>query len=602
MRPLDRFSESKSFLDPSPLYFDLKSAQQSTNSAGKVNYYMSKNQIKLQLISSSLKDLDQINYVPHISLEFFNYIFAFVLFAFRYSSTLWNLNKLYAFVFSVHLMLVSSISLVSFASFEILYKFQACFAKGIKLKLDIKNTPEHILNATSNSSLLNAQYSNYNSVVFNLPFATGPLSFHIFFFFSMILFLISSIPIYAYGIYQYKLKLKKLRGQLTRFIPTIKLANNNYTDESKVYLNGSTADSSSASASSDHVPFTNNEANTMEPNLSMAAANEPLLIQSNYSSPPPLPSQPPPVPQTQAKKFKNSKMGSSSDMNSSSLSLEHSTISLTTKKKTLKQADLFQMQQTPLFLIYAPYKNHIFALLILLAICLNSAVIIYDYICLYQLTSDTIPFWSAILSIVFILWYICLWLILTFKTDWSFEFSSLFKLNYWHISNKLAGLNKLHASSLCNTTFSSTETFKRNLMSNKSSSRLPTNSHSLMTASYTAGADLNAYEFRNPQYIHRLLERRQFAERQTGFKPNTSVSLSNLTNNYEGIQRQNNQNGGGNHTSVFSSSGLLVSDNAQNIVLSNYHATPASAYQGGEYDADVTPYENFNTSNISINL
>ena len=108
-RPLDRFSESQSFLDPSPFYFDTVNTNTNNyqnnipNAGSHVNYFMSKSQIKIQLISSSLEDIDQVNYMPQVSLEFFNYSLALILMTLRYSAPLWTLNKPYALIFSIHL-------------------------------------------------------------------------------------------------------------------------------------------------------------------------------------------------------------------------------------------------------------------------------------------------------------------------------------------------------------------------------------------------------------------------------------------------------------------------------------------------------------------
>jgi len=52
--------------------------------------------------------------------------------------------------------------------------------------------------------------------------------------------------------------------------------------------------------------------------------------------------------------------------------------------------------------------------------------------------------------------------------------------------------------------------------------------------------------------------------------------------------------GSGSRSNVFSSSGLLVSDA---VMGSNYVASTC-----GEYDADMAPYENFNTSKLLIHV
>lgn len=87
--------------------------------------------------------------------------------------------------------------------------------------------------------------------------------------------------------------------------------------------------------------------------------------------------------------------------------------------------------------VYKPYKSHIYALLILVLISVNSVFFFYDCVCLHRLTSDYILLWAAVCHALFILWYIILWSGFTIKSDVSIQFSQLFKLNYWYFLNKL---------------------------------------------------------------------------------------------------------------------------------------------------------------------
>ena len=143
-RPLQRFSDSQSYFDSSQFSSYILNIQNetmsneqqhsSTSSSSTTSIHLNRNQIKLQLISSSLNDIDQINYEPRMSLEFFNFVLALVTLAIRYAGTLWSSNKLYAFVLSFHVIMFTCLSLISYSSFEILFKFQSCFRNGIKIK------------------------------------------------------------------------------------------------------------------------------------------------------------------------------------------------------------------------------------------------------------------------------------------------------------------------------------------------------------------------------------------------------------------------------------------------------------------------------------
>lgn len=203
MRPLDRFAQSQPFL------------RHNSDSFNKTNnLYLSNENLKMQLISSSLDDIDQINYSPQMSLELFNLALALALLTLQYSATLWTLNKLYAFVFSLHLAFISILSLLSFAAFEILYKFQVSFADGIKLELSLNQ-----LNSTVPIALSSTTTMATKAVLFTLPFVTDSLSLQLSFLFSLLLILLSALPIYAYGVYQYRMKLTNLHGQFSRYLP-----------------------------------------------------------------------------------------------------------------------------------------------------------------------------------------------------------------------------------------------------------------------------------------------------------------------------------------------------------------------------------------------
>lgn len=311
-------------------------------------------------------------------------------------------------------------------------------------------------------------------------------------------------------------------------------------------------------------------------------------------SPPPLPSLPPPTPQpvtnqTASNNNSNAKPKSNTDSDiltceSESLDTD-STISLSAGYYDTNEGHQIIRHSDPLA-PYTPYKSHITALLILLTICLNTVFVTYDNICLYQLTADTIPFYSALASISFILWYILLWLVLTFKTNWTFEFGGLFKLNYWSVLSRLAIKNGGETSE-CSTAISSAGTFKQ---SRQSSTKMiyrgprhqqpqPSHQQPLLSGSSTSSNDHTEYAFKLPsngvQNWSQLNERRNLS----AFKVANSLSMTNL----------NTDRG---KSGVFSSSGLLVS----NDVVSGFPLKPSGNTYPPEYDSDITPYENFNTS------
>ena len=139
-RPLQRFSDSQSYFDSSLISSYIlniklnKNLSKQEDNLEETSVHLNRNQIKLQLVSSSLNDLDQINYEPRLSLEFFNFIIALLSFSIRYAATLWHSNKFYSLIFSFHMIFFTCLSMISYSAFEVLYKFESCF------KCDTKKT------------------------------------------------------------------------------------------------------------------------------------------------------------------------------------------------------------------------------------------------------------------------------------------------------------------------------------------------------------------------------------------------------------------------------------------------------------------------------
>jgi len=277
----------------------------------------------------------------------------------------------------------------------------------------------------------------------------------------MFLFLLSSMPIFSYGMYQHKLKFKRLQVNFSRIfkphsrsIPseiemeTIAASKSNDSSES----NNETCSSGASSSASAQLKTIHHGSGIEYASLNKDGQEEEeedgeLRFDLN---------------QANSKHRKISRIVSpTSDTSDScngmavdSLSMAHSSVSMeqetrdNSMKPTTVQSESpsnrTKVEQLSFYSIYKPFKNHIFALVILLVMCVYSAMLVYDYICLYQLTSDTLPLWSALMHIAFVLWYILLWLVLTFKTKWTFTFSHTFKLNYWNFVSKLDQLNEYH--------------------------------------------------------------------------------------------------------------------------------------------------------------
>jgi hypothetical protein len=404
-RPLKRFSESISInLDPSYLLKNLKYSNQNL----KLNL-INNNNLKYQLIASSLNDINEINYMPSMSIELLNYFIALTFFSFNYSQAFWHLNKLYTFLFSIHLILFSILSVLSLSAFEILFKFQTVFYNGIKLSIN-----------TTNGSM-----STNDDILYKIPFFTSPNLLLFLYLIGSLAFLFSSLPLYSFGIYQYKIKLTKLRHILLFHIKSniqkinqlTAQQNTNNLKANVINILSEQADFKSTNVYSSLLANRNIIYENTTPEEDMSVMNRLL----RHLSPSTL--------------RRNHMMRQSCNQPIikkaySSLSIQISS-SMASTSSTSSPASLLRF-------IFKSHKYHLFAFLTLIFICLNSLFIFYDYLCLYQLTSDIILFYAILFKFFFLCWYLIVWLLLSFKLEWDFEFNNLFKLNYWHHLNKQA--------------------------------------------------------------------------------------------------------------------------------------------------------------------
>lgn len=205
-RPLQRFSETS----------ESERTLLSTSADDRTSPLVG---IKYKLISALLEDNDEIKYEPQVSLELVNFFVAALSFAAHYATPLWHLNKLFALALSAHAVLgLGLLTVVSFAAFEVLVKFQTVFAHGIRLA----NVNGSLVPALvpADVKLLNA------AALLDLPFLTTPLTLSIVFLLSFALFLISSMPIYAFALNKYKVKYERIRNSFLAIIESNRLLSN----------------------------------------------------------------------------------------------------------------------------------------------------------------------------------------------------------------------------------------------------------------------------------------------------------------------------------------------------------------------------------------
>ena len=407
-RPLKRFSESISInLDPSYLLKNLKYSNQNLK-----HNLINNNNLKYQLIASSLNDINEINYLPSISIELLNYFIALTFFSLHYSQAFWHLNKIYTFLFSVHLILFAILSVLSLSAFEILFKFQTVFYNGIKLSIN-----------TTNGS----QSSN-DDILYKIPFFTSPNLLTFLFLIGSLAFLFSSLPLYSFGIYQYKIKLMKLKHILLYHIKSnIQKINQLTTQQNPNNLKANVinilseqADFKSTNVYSSLLANRNIIYENTTPEEDISVMNR-LLRHLSPST------------------IRRNQLARQS-CNQPIIKKAYSSLSIQISSSTASTASTTSPVSLLRF-IFKSHRYHLFAFMTLILICLNSLFVFYDYLCLYQLTTDIILFYTILFKFLFLCWYLIVWLLLSFKLEWNFEFDHLFKLNYWHHLNKQAILS-----------------------------------------------------------------------------------------------------------------------------------------------------------------
>jgi hypothetical protein len=387
--------------------------------------------IKYQLLSSLLESTSEINYQAYVSIELFNFILALISFSINYASCLWTVNKAYAFIFSVHLMLSSWTCVLFYSAFEVIYKFQLCYAKS------------------------------------NFQFLNNPTSLKLAFVWTFVLLVLSSVPMYSLAIMNYESgfarlhdyflfliyrtnhansdreRSNRLKQQLASAVcqrtPTTDRKLDHSTNNSELDKNMNSQPQQqqqpTISGSSSGSQRAEDLLGNVDKNVGVAATS--LLIASGSDSSN--------LNSSKSQQESSSEVSDSvtpqpttATINTSSTSSPDSMTNLISKSYHHHSSfnNLPGLVHSDLEFIRT-YKSHILALFLLILLSFNSIVILYDCVFLFKLTNDVIPFWLVIVYTLFIVWYTLLWLVLTFNKEIKAEFSQTFKLNYWHFLNKL---------------------------------------------------------------------------------------------------------------------------------------------------------------------
>lgn len=347
------------------------------------------------LIDSHYESSNEINYQPFISIELFNLALSLLMFTFNYSTCLWHLNRWYAFMLSLHLVLKSSLFIIMYSSFEILYKFLLCFSQK------------------------NAASSQVRS-----QFVSTPTSLVATFIATLVLLVLSSVPIFALAVSKYQHSFRRLHGHFLGIlfksehsVDKVEAPESSIppeTDQSDVGLSESHHEIMSGLPSDEIIGSVNKNVGGVASAKSLSIITDQRKSSSDCSS------------------------SSTSTTNTGAFSTQQLTNSNPESNKKLP-SHVSMLSNITLTdqLHYTSYKCHVLAILLLVSMCLNCIFMLYDCILLFKLTNDSIPFWSIILFTVFIVWYTFLWLYLTFSNDFKIKFSQTFKLNYWYFLNKL---------------------------------------------------------------------------------------------------------------------------------------------------------------------
>ncbi len=219
----------------------------------------------------------------------------------------------------------------------------------------------------------------------------------------------------------------------------------------------------------------------------------------------------------------------------SSLSLQVSTASTSSNSSTMFK------------FIFKSHKFHLIAFFMLIVTCLTSLFIFYDYLCLYQLTSDSILLYTIMLKFIYLCWYLIVWLVLSFKLEWEFQLTQMFKLNMWHNLNRLFMISN-YKSYFSDTNNNNNLKFKKqnNETSNSNESN-PNNANEYSNASQTASTtNLNNLET-NQYYLNEevLNSKHNKNHGLYSFKNRlvkhsiSSPSVSNITTNMNGPLKSN---------------------------------------------------------------
>ncbi len=271
-----------------------------------------------------------------------------------------------------------------------------------------------------------------------MPIATNLISLTVAYVASTFLLFISCLPIYAFGIKEYKQSFRRLQIHFNSYIQNKNMCkiminqaymkiNNHLTSSDKndeeiysEYVNPEMMMFNTAIQNSNYQQESNSSSYS---NYYCSDFNA-----NNTNAPPTLTR----IPSHNHHLNLNAKESVSIYSNNS-----NRVQVLTYSKKN--QIDLFEK----LVAVIKSYKYNFQALIILTSLFVSFSYLFLDSLFLYQLTRDKLALTTCVLQSSFFLWYFIIWLYLSVRNRLNFKFSHAFKLNYWYFLNKVLSVNHL---------------------------------------------------------------------------------------------------------------------------------------------------------------
>jgi hypothetical protein len=356
-------------------------------------------------------------------------------------------------------------------SYEISYKFQLYFGKGIKFSLNNIKTPNenatgldnlkpknYIVSTSSQTDALITEARTQNNpdetILIFIPFSTHLLRLNVTYMLSFGFLLLASFPIFAFAMSQYKKSFSKLQDSFFHYIKNNQCKNRDNllkNEESTNYYYSEYAnpeyceskmekDDANNSNSSDYGllndKLLNGDAQKLDC-LKNSTLNDSLKDMLTIKA------------VNEKNEDSNTKHLSCKAMPKS---VYESLVNFGNFSKFMKapnkssnersffkkhRSSLASFTSSSFVNILSLYKLHLIALFVLLVIFVNFVYVFLDNIFLFKLSSDKLLLYAAAMQIIYFVFYLILWLVFTFKTELNFKFDHEFKLKYWYLINKV---------------------------------------------------------------------------------------------------------------------------------------------------------------------